>query len=186
MFARLVLDSSNPGSDDGVASDCPGDKHTVSNSETDRAALTIKFLLLVIFLVIRKYTRPQREDFLRRRPAVALSSSTILDGGACFQTAALFYCLLPSCRRYKNRLFNAAVALRLSLLLSSSSFDTLISRSLTTSPAAVIPSFTGRTSSRSRSFCHCGADACRPRLRGFSHPLLPAPTFLPTFLCTLL
>lgn len=54
--------------------DCIGDTHAgghVSNPGTDRAALKMKFFLLIIFLVIRKYTHPQPEDFLRRRSAVA-------------------------------------------------------------------------------------------------------------------
>lgn len=60
--------------------------------------------------------------------------------------------------------------LAVSLLLSSTFFDTLILCSLTTSPKAVLHFFIQRTSFRSKSFCHCGADTCR-------HPPHPTPTF---------
>lgn len=187
LFASLILDSNRPGFDDRVVSGFAGDKHPsghVSNSGTDRAALKIKFLLPIIFLVIRKYTCPQREDFLRRRPAVAFfsSSSSILDGGSCFQTSALFSSVSLRAIACLMLLLHSGFPCFFLLVL----LRHLFYASLTTSPTAVIPSFIGRTSSRSRSFCHCGADACRPRLRGFSHPLLPAPTSLPPFLSTLL
>lgn len=64
LFASLIVcDSNSPGLDDHVLLDRTSDTHTrgrVSNPGTAQAALKIKFLFLIIFLVIRKYTRPQQ------------------------------------------------------------------------------------------------------------------------------
>lgn len=99
--------------------------------------LKIKFLLLIIFLVIRKYTPPQPKDFLRQRPAVAFSSTSILDGNACFRTLASLSAFSLRAEVTKIGRFPASFFYFL---------DTLILCSLTTSPTAILPSFIPRTS----------------------------------------
>ncbi len=175
---------------------------TCSNPWIYRAALKIKFLLQIIFLVIRKYTCSQREECSDAMATWRLltspsSVSLVLGYFVCSVSAELYFSVpllfhfvilqsdeLVTTFFHVIGLYLTFLSLLIFLFLlcfHRPSFKTKLVRCFvlphrhSSLCSSIHPCI---SKSGFRSFHHCGADACRPRLRGYFQLLFP-------LLCTL-